>query len=80
MTVKELIAELIEYDMESEIEIVANNGMEYEIFSDVEVEEEHQISGKNTVRIHFQTDGVALIDEEKLMEMENKINELEELE
>lgn len=43
MTVRELIAQLTEYEMDWEIEIVGNHGMGYEVFDQFEVVDKSQL-------------------------------------
>lgn len=78
MTVRDLIAELIEHDMNSEVVIRGNNGLDYEEFSDINVTDDHKLTGPDDVVIDFQTDGKAFIDNDDLKEMEEKIEELED--
>ncbi|WP_200411947.1 hypothetical protein [Virgibacillus salexigens] len=81
MTVNELIKELLDYDMESEVEIVGNvNSRDYEIFQDFSVDEDYQITGKGRVSINFSTGGMAFIDEDRLEKLEDAEQELEEME
>lgn len=78
MTVRELIAELIEYDMDADIVIRGNNGMDYEDFSNFDITTSYNISTRDDVVIDFQTDGKAIVENDEFEQMKEKIDEMED--
>ncbi len=79
MTVRELIQKLLEHDMDSEVIIRGNNGVDYETFDDIDVNSEGALfRGPDRIIIDFQTNGMAFIDNGELEQMQETIDELEE--
>lgn len=78
MTVRELIKTLLESDdMDAEVEIIANNGIEYDEFDISHLDEQQTISGPNELNIHFHLEDSQIVDKS---EYENLIDEKEDIE
>lgn len=79
MTVRELIQELMELDMENDVVIRGNNGIDYEEFSDIDVtinaRGEHF---QDETVIDFQSGGFAFVENDELDRMQDRLDELED--